>query len=258
MGVPPIVPLRTASRSTSPLGGALLGTALVVTGLSLAFLTVDTPLASRLVTGSWAGSGRLPFAALVWFLGLVAGGSLLVAGTDRLAVMVATIRASAAKGPPLARALEALPDDVAVVHRVTPHDGRPVATVLVGPFGVAVVGEMAPADRLRRVEGSWETRTRDGWIPTEHPLDHVARDAERVRHWLTHGELDFVVRVYAALVTPDTTIPRSPLCAVISAEQVSAWAEGLPRQRTINDGRRNVLLARVRGAAVPGGRTRDW
>jgi hypothetical protein len=256
--VPPILPLRSDRRTASPVGGALLGAGLVAAGLSLAFLTVDTPLASRLVTGGGSGSGRLPFAAIVWLLGIVAGGSLLVAGTDRLAVIVATIRASAAKGSPFAQALDALAVDVAVVHDVTPHDGRPVPTLIVGPFGVAVVAEMAPADRLRRVEGSWEVRTRDGWIPTEHPLDQVARDAERVRHWLTHGELDFVVRVYAALVTSDPTIPRSPLCAVITIEQIPAWTEGLPRQRILNDGRRNVLLARLRGAVAPGGRARDW
>ena len=152
----------------------------------------------------------------------------------------------------------ALPDGVAVVRGVVPHDGRPVSTLVVGPFGVAVIGEMASADRLRRVEGSWEARTRDGWIPAEHPLDQVARDAERVRHWLNHGELDFVVRVYAALVTADGSIPRSPLCTVITAGQIPEWTEGLPRQRSLTDGRRNVLLARVRGAVTTGGRTRDW
>jgi len=156
----------------------------------------------------------------------------------------------------LALALDTLPGDVAVVRGVVPHDARPVPALVVGPFGVAVVDELAPADRLRRVDGSWEARTRDGWIPTEHPLDQVARDAERVRHWLTHGELDFVVRVYAALVTGDPTIPRSPLCAVITIEQIPAWVEGLPRQRSLNDWRRNVLVARVRDAVTTGPRPR--
>ncbi len=52
----------------------------------------------------------------------------------------------------------------------------------------------------------------------------TARDAERVRHWLGDGDLDFVVRVYAALVTADASMPRSASCAVITADQ-SAWSE---------------------------------
>ena len=116
----------------------------------------------------------------------------------------------------------------------------------IGSFGVAIIGEMASADRLRRVDGAWQARTREGWSPTEPPVDLTARDADRVRHWINHGELDFVVRVHAALVTPDATIQRSPLCAVVTAEQVADWIESLPRQRSITEGRRAVLVARAR------------
>ena len=87
---------RSDRRPDPPAAGALLGIALVAAGLSLAFLTVETPLASRLVTGGWSGTSQLPFAAIVWFLGIVAGGALLVAGTDRLAAIVAALRVSAA------------------------------------------------------------------------------------------------------------------------------------------------------------------
>ena len=219
-------------------------------GLGLAFLTVETPLAARLVTGGLAGSGQLPYAAFLWVLGLVAGAAMLVAGTERMAVIVASLRSARTGGSPVALALAALPPDAVVVRWVVPQDGRPVRTVVIGQFGAAVVGELDPPDRLRRVDGSWQARTRDGWAPTEHPLDQTARDAERVRHWLNHGELDFVVRVYAALVTSDVTIPRSPLCAVITAEQIPDWIEALPRQRSLNDGRRHVLVARARSAVA--------
>ena len=55
--------------------------------------------------------------------------------------------------------------------------------------------------------------------PTKKPKAKQQRfppgwDAERVRHWLNHGDLDFVVRVYAGLVTTDPSMLRSPLCAV--------------------------------------------
>ena len=246
--VPRFFPSRSARQSGSPIGAALLGTGLVAAGLGLAFLIVETPLASRLVSGGWTGSGQLPFAAVLLPLGLIAGAGLLVGGTDRLAITLAALRTPAWNRSPLARALNALPGDVSVVRGVVPYDGRPVPTLVVGRFGVAVVDEIGPADRLRRVDGSWEARHDNGWAPTEHPVDRVARDAERVRHWLTHGELDFVVRVYAAVVTRDATIRRSPLCAVVTIEQIPSWIEGLPRQRSLNDGRRHVLLARVREA----------
>jgi hypothetical protein len=255
--VPRIFPSRPARQSSSTVGAAALGAGLVAAGLSLAFLIVETPLASRLVSGGWTGSGQLPFAAILWPLGLIAGACLLVAGTDRLAIMVATLRSPARNRSPFARALDALPNDVTVVRGVVPYDGRPVPTLVVGPFGVAVIDEIGPADRRRRVGVSWEARGRDGWVPTEHPVDHVARDAERVHHWLTHGELDFVVRVYAALVTSDASIPRSPLCAVVTIEQIPAWIEGLPRQRSLTDGRRHVLVARVRDAVAARSASRD-
>ncbi len=232
----------------------MLGAGLAAAGLALAFLTVETPLASRLVTGRWTEADQLPYGALLWILGLVAGAGLLMAGTDRMAGILAAVRWSRTNGSPLDQALARLPDDVDVVRGVVPHDGRPVPTLVLGAFGVAVVAEMERPDRLRRVDGSWQARTSEGWSPTERPVDQIAREADRVRHWLNHGELDFVVRANAALVTTDVTIPRSPLCAVLTAEQVPGWIASLPRQRSITDGRRHVLVARARGAVPLSGR----
>jgi len=226
----------------------MLGAGLVAAGLLLAFLTVETPLASRLVTGGWTGPEQLPYGAILWILGLVAGAGLLMAGTDRMAGILATVRLARTNGSPLSQALAMLPADVEVVRGVVPHDGRPVPPLVVGPFGVAIIAEMGRSDQLRRVDGSWQARTSEGWSPTEQPVDHTAREADRVRHWLNHGELDFVVRVHAALLTTDVTMPRSPLCAVLTAEQVPAWLASLPRQRSITDGRRHVLVARARDA----------
>jgi hypothetical protein len=81
----------------------------------------------------------------------------------------------------------------------------------------------------------------------------VARDAERIRHWLVNGDLDYVVRVYAALVTTDATISRSPLCAVINEDQIPAWLAALPRQRSFSAGRQNHLLSRVRAVGAAAG-----
>jgi hypothetical protein len=141
-----------------------------------------------------------------------------------------------------------LSDEIVVAAGVVPPDGRPIPELVVGPFGIAIVHELEGRDRLREVGHGWEIRTRDGWVPTEGPLEAAARDAERVRHWLANGDLDYVVRVYAALVTTETAIARSPLCAVITEDQIPAWLAALPRQRSFNAGRRNHLLSRIRTA----------
>ena len=70
------------------------------------------------------------------------------------------VRGRGPQGSPLRRRLRRVPADVAVVRGVIPHDGRPVPALVIGAFGVAAVGEMERPDRLRRVDGSWQARTR--------------------------------------------------------------------------------------------------
>lgn len=237
--------------------GTLLGAVLAAAGLSLAFLVIETPIVSNLVPASRNGS-QVTIAILVWALSLTAGGALLVAGTNRLASTIASVRSRASHLSPVVRAMGQLPADVVVATGVIPQDGRPIPELVVGPFGVAVVHAMESPDSIRRVGQSWEARAQNGWLPTEYPLDRVARDAERVRHWLTNGDLDFVVRVYAALVTPDTSIARSSVCAVITPEQIPAWIEALPRQRSLSAGRRHHLLARIHEAVADEGTSQAW
>ncbi len=247
------IPHPTPDRHLGRLvGGTLAGACLVAAGLSLAFLVIGTPLVTQLVPGSRPGSSPLTSAMLVWGLALAAGAALLVAGTNRLALAVASVRERRASRSAVTRAMGNLSDEIVVAAGVVPPDGRPIPELVIGPFGVAIVHELG-RDRLRQVGQGWEIRTRDGWVPTEGPLEAVARDAERVRHWLVNTDLDYVVRVYAALVTTDTTIPRSQLCAVISENQIPAWLGALPRQRSFSAGRRNHLLTRLRSAGAAAG-----
>jgi hypothetical protein len=228
--------------------GTLAGACLVAVGLGMAFLVITTPLVTQLVPASRSGSSQLSSAVVVWVLAVAAGTALLLAGTNRLAVAVASVRERRASRSVLTRAMGDLADEIVVAAGVVPPDGRPIPELVIGPFGVAVVRELDGRDRLRQVGLGWEIRTREGWVPTEGPLEGVARDAERVRHWLANGDLDYVVRVYAALVTTETAMPRSALCAVITEDQIPAWLAALPRQRSFSAGRRNHLLTRVRTA----------
>ena len=238
--------------------GTLAGACLVAFGLGLAYMVIGTPLVARLLPGGQAGPSQIESGPLVWTLAVAAGAALLLAGTNRLALTVASVQRRYAGRSPLMRVRGALPEDLLVSPAVVPHDGRPIPELVIGPYGVAIVQDLAGRNRLRDAGSSWEMRTRDGWVPTEHPLDQVERDAERVRHWLTHGDLDYVVRVYAALVTHEATIKRTPLVAVISDDQIPDWLAALPRQRSFSAARRNHLLTRIRAAEGAEAPRRGW
>ncbi len=83
----------------------------------------------------------------------------------------------------------------------------------------------------------------------ESPLDRAARDAERVRRWFAHDDQDFLVKVYAAVIAPDTTLPRTPSCAVITKTQIAAWLASLPPQRSLTESRRARLIEDLRAAS---------
>jgi hypothetical protein len=244
--------------SGSLAGRTLAGAGLVGAGLAIAIMSIGTPLVSRLVPVAPGGQGQPLAPVLVWVFALFAGAALVFTGTNWLAVTVSAVRSRAARGSSLVRVFGAELPDVVVVSGVVPGEGRPIPDMVVGPFGVVVIGMMGSRDTIRGVGRSWEARTTDGWVPTEHPLDRVARDAERTRHWLTHDDLDFVVRVYAVLVVPDGSIPRSPLCAVATRDQIPAWIASLPRQRSLSAARQGHLVARARGSVGPRSARRDW
>ena len=252
----PTASSRPDGQTASPLTGSLLGAALVVTGVTLAVLTIQTPFVARAMPGGAAGTSSSA-ALLVWALAIAAGGSLLVTGAGRLAIALGGVRSGAGRLSPLARVLAILPDDVTVVDGSPSRDTRPASRLVVGLFGVAVVHEMAPLATIRQVGPSWEARTAHGWAPTESPLDRAARQADRLRHELSEADLDFIARVHAAIVIADAPVTRSSACAVITRDQVPAWIASLPRQRSLTERRLARLVAVVRTAAAEDAR-RGW
>ena len=111
----------------------------------------------------------------------------------------------------------------------------------------------------------WELRDDRGrWVPIEAPVDRASRDAERVRGWLGGEDRDFVVRVYAAIVTDDKSIERTPACAVVRAPRAGDVDPGdagparpqrrAPRMaRRDRRGGRRQLLIRARTGRSRGG-----
>ena len=246
-------PPQSPARFGTVVGGTLLGTCLVVVGLLLAYLAIATPMVSSLAP-TRPGSAGISIGLGVWSFALIAGGSLLVAGTNRLALALVTVRRGRPAGGPAGLALASSSGEIAVAAGVVPGDGAPIPELAVGPFGAAVIHALPASNRVRHGASGWERRTSDGWQPMDDPLDVAMRDAERVRRWLAGADLDFVIRVYAALVVDDRALQRSPTCAVISNDQISAWIASLPLQRTLTAGRRSRLLAMMATASRPSGR----
>jgi len=117
----------------------------------------------------------------------------------------------------------------------------------VGPFGVAVIGEMPSPRNTRRNGTNWELRRVDGrWGPMEDPRERTARDAERIRYWIAAEDRDFIVKVYAAVVIGDYDLTRTAACAAITADQVPGWIVSLPPQRSLNEDRRRDVVERIR------------
>lgn len=246
---------RTTRWLGTLVGGTLLGVLLVAAGALVAYLAIATPLASRLLPDAAPGDRQVVLGLGIWSFAMIAGGSLLVAGTHRLVRIMATLRIPTKPGGPALRAVAQMSDDVTVANGFVPDAGPAIPELLIGPFGVAVVHELQPLAQVRLGSAGWETRTSDGWLPTDDPRDLTVRDAERVKRWLAAADLDFVVRVSAALIATDGSVRRTPACAVIAAEQIPAWIASLPPQRTLTAGRRSRLLALTRssGAAGPPG-----
>lgn len=237
-----------------PLGavvvGLVVGGFLLIGGLFLAWLAYATPVLSRLTpTVTRPGPAQLAIGGAVWALTLVAPPSFAIVGALRIGRVA---RAVTAKPPvrAMTRAAKDLGDEYTSAAAVRLPDGRLVRDLVLGPFGLAVISELPPIRATRHTGISWEIRRSDGrWIHLENPLERAARDGERVRRWITATERDYVVKVYAAVVTSDPTVVRTPGCAVVTPEQIPAWLASLPPSRAMTADRRAELIEQVRTIA---------
>jgi hypothetical protein len=236
-------PPHPSSPYGSLVGATVLGSMLVGAGMVMGYLTVATPFVPSLVPSPPPGGAGVGLALGAWSVALIAAGGMLVAGTSRLARIVALLRGSSVRRGPAARALASMSNDVAVAAGVVLGDGPAIPELAIGAFGAVVVHTLPASNRIRRGAYGWEARTSEGWRPSGDPFDAATRDADRVRRWLGSADIDFVVRVHAALLVSDAGILRSPTCAALTVEQLPAWLASLPRQRTLTAGRRGRLLA---------------
>jgi hypothetical protein len=251
-GMEVISPARSGARpSAAPiLVAGFVGTILVVFGLTLAYVVFATPALTMAVPTGRTDAGQMAFGMAVWTIALVAPSAFILLGANRLANMLASVRDRKPRRSAMASVLSGLPDDVIVASGIVLPDGRPVPDLIVGSFGAAIIRELPPAAAIRIVNGLWQLRTQRGWVQLDDPLARTVRDAERVRRWLAHDDADFVVKTYAAVISRDLEVERTPACAVVTPDQLAGWIAALPPQRSLTEGRRDQILDRVREAAA--------
>ena len=230
-----------------PLGAVFVGVAvggvLLVGGVFLAWLAFATPVISGLApTVPRPTIDQLAMGGAIWAVSLVAPPAFAIVGVLRLQRVA---RAVTVKPKPRAidRAASTLGDEYVAATEVLLPDGRVVHDLVLGPFGIAVINELPPPRSTRHAGYTWEVRAPNGrWLPMENPMERTSRDAERVRRWFGAEDRDYVIKTYAAAVTVDPTVTRTPNCAVVTPDQIAAWLGSLPAARALTPDRRAELV----------------
>jgi len=249
------VQVITSSRAARPPIGAIViglavGSILLVGGLFLAWVALATPVLTGLPPATTRpGPAQMVMGGAISGIPLVAPPSFAIVGALRIGRVARAVTVKP-QSRAMTRAARAIGDEFASATNVRLPDGRVVRDLVLGPFGLAVINELPPARVTRHHGVEWEIRRGDGrWSYFENPLDRNARDGERIRRWFASIERDFVVKVYAAAVTSDPTVTRTPQCAVVTAEQIPAWLASLPPARALTADRQAELIAQIRSLA---------
>ena len=230
----------------SVISGLIIGAVLVSGAAVVAYLSLATPFLTRVSDVGPLTNSRILVGVLAWTFALTAPVGFGLVGLKRILTSIERIR-NRERPTPTVRAARSLGDDLHVASRVRLPDGRPVAELVIGPFGAAVLTEMPPARVIRRQGATWEQRMSDGkWAPIDNPLERAVRDTERVRRWFGAEDRDFVVKMHAAVVDSGLSVERTSACAVITPHQIPAWLASLPAQRGMTTDRRVHLVERIR------------
>lgn len=231
------------------LRGALVAALLVGAGVLIAWLVLATPIVARLQPGIRPTPVQTAVGVFAWTFAIIVPAGFVLLGLARVIGIVEHLHAMR-PATHLARLARALDDRHLVATELRLPDGRRLHELVLGPFGIAVIGDAPPPHGSRVTGGRWEVRDRRGrWIPVESPVERASRDAERVRRWLGGDDQDFVVKIYAVVLSTDPRVTRSPSCAVVAPGELAAWLAALTPQRGLTPVRMEVLADLVRSLA---------
>jgi hypothetical protein len=228
----------------------LVAMLLLAAGVTLAWLCLSTPLVSAYKPAGWVTTSDIVVGVLVWGFAIVFPVTFMLLGVTFLATVLDHMRRRRRR-PMNPHVKAALGDDHMAATDLMLPGGRRVNELALGPFGVVVFGDAPPASISRAVGTRWEVRRSKGrWTAIEGPVERATRDADRVRGLLSAFDRDFVVRVYAVVVTDDPRVVRTPTCAVVSPKDLASWLAGLPFQRGLTPERRERVAAMIGQVAV--------
>jgi hypothetical protein len=237
----------------------LIGGLYVLAGLCVAWLTLATPFVDVFAARGRAAASEPAYHALGWAVALALPAICLLVGTHRILDFSDLPNPLARRRDPLAGLGSGLGDAYVAVRGLVLPGGRQVSTLLVGPPGIVVLGQLPPAREARPVGGHWEARTGDDqWVAIENPLDRAARDAEAVRRWLIADDNDFAVKVYAAVVGRTDSAVRSATTAVVDRRGIPGFLATLPPHRTFTPARRRQVLDRIRQGTTSPASPAGW
>lgn len=228
---------------------AMTAALLVLAGVALFWLCLGTSFVTAFIPSGRPSTAQSVVSVIAWAFVIVVPAGLTILGVARFLGLLDTV--SALKPRRVTRQLASSlgPDHLAATDLLLPG-GRRLHELVLGPFGIVVLAEVPPPSLSRHVGTRWEIKDERGrWISIEAPLDRAARDAERVRGWLGSHDRDFLVRVYAAVVSDDPRVERTATCAVISPSELALWLEALPVQRGLTPERRASLMELIRSVA---------
>ncbi len=224
---------------------AVSGVLLVLVGVMVGWLCFGTPLVNAFVPHGRPSVAETATGVAAWGFAIVVPAAFLIIGVARIAAIIDTASSMRPRTATSRLAKSLGPEYVGVTGLVIPG-GRRLHELVLGPFGLLVIAVVPPPSITRHVGSHWEIRDGRGhWLPIEAPLDRATRDAERVRGWLASDDRDFVVRVYAAIVTDDRTVERTPACAVVTPADLAEWIAALPAQRGLGPERRERLAETI-------------
>jgi hypothetical protein len=240
----------TRARRVALVRSGIAAVLLLGVGATLAWILVTSQLVARFMPSGRPDLAETAVGMLAWGLAILVPGSLILVG---LARSVATVDGFLRLRPRthLPRLARDLGPELIAATGLRLPDGRRIHELVLGPFGVAVLGEVPPPTISRHEGRRWEVRDAKGrWIPIEGPLDRTARDADHVRRWLADDDRDFIVRVYAVVVTSNERVDRTPACAVVSPRELAAWLAAIAPQRGLTPARMDHLRELLREVAV--------
>jgi hypothetical protein len=230
---------------------AVVALLLLLAGAALAWLCLGTQLVVRFVPNGRPTALETAAGIIVWVVAIMVPAAFLIMGAARLAgvaEVILSMRPRTITGH-LGATLGA---DHVVARNIQIPGARRIHELVLGPFGIVVLGEAPPPSASRHVGTRWEVRdSRGRWVPVEGPMERVTREADRVRGWLATDDRDFTVRVYAAVVTTDARLERTATCAVVAPGDLGDWLAALPFQRGLNADRRERLTELLRSVAFP-------